>query len=318
MIKKKLLILVLSSLCFTFGLKAQTDNAVGQICLNPHILESEGLGQQAYSMLMSKLQQIATVGGMSGAGFDNRFIITAHIQKMESSQTQTIPQRNAVLLNVGIYVGDGLDGTLFSSYMYEAKGVGNSEDHAMASAIKKIDAAQPELQKAIAAGKRRILEYYDNSAGTIMNAAAASASAGNYDEAVNMLFAIPMCNGKYQAAQDRIAQYAAKSLDGKNMAVLSKARSAWSADPTEQGAADASGILDGIQAPSAKVQSEVASLQKEMASRLKADNDREHQLRAKEQQNSHDKQMAAIKAAASVAKAYAANRPKVVYRYLWW
>lgn len=315
---KKLLILVTSLLSFAFVLKAQTGNAVGQICLNPYIPDSEGLGEQAYSMLMSKLQQIASIGGMSGAGFDNRFIITAHVQKTESRQTQTIPQRNAVRLNIGIYVGDGLDGTLFSSYIYEAKGVGNTEDHAMASAIKKIDAAQPELQRVITAGKQRIITYYDNSAGTIMNAAAASASAGNYDEAVNMLFSIPMCNSKYQAAQNRIAQYAAKSLDGKNMAVVSKARSAWSADPTEQGADEANQILDDIQTPSAKVQNEVASLQKEMASRLKANNDREYQLRTKEQQNAHDKQMAAIKAAASVAKAYAANRPKVVYHYLWW
>lgn len=316
---KKLFLLFILSQCFVFGLRAQTVNdGIGQICLNPYIPESEGLGEQSYSTLMSKLQQIATIGGMSGTGFDNRFIITAHVQITKSSQTQTIPQNNAVRLNIGIYVGDGLDGTLFSTYIYDAKGIGDTEDHAIASAIKKISATQPKLQEAIALGKRRILDYYENMADGIIKAAKAAASAGNYDEAVNMLFSIPMANGKYQVAQDLIAKYAEKSLDDKNMAAVRKACSAWSADPTEQGAAEASEILEDVKAPSAKVQKEMTSLQKDIASRLKAESDREYQLRAKEQQNAHDKQMAAIKAAASVAKAYAANRPKVVYRYLWW
>lgn len=91
------------------------------ISLNPYVPETENLGQNANSMLISKLQQIATANGMSGAGFDNRFIITAHIQKLKSSQTQTVPQKNAVEINVGIYVGDGLDGTLYSNYNCDVK-----------------------------------------------------------------------------------------------------------------------------------------------------------------------------------------------------
>lgn len=315
---KKLFIFIISSLCFAFGLKAQTDNGIGRICLNPYIPESEGLGEQSYSMLISKLQQIATIGGMSGAGFDNRFIITAHIQKIKSSQTETIPQKNTVHLNIGIYVGDGLDGILFSSYIFENKGVGNSEDQAMAYAIKNINAAQPQLQEAIALGKQRILDYYNKIADGIINTASASASAGNYDEAINMLFSIPMTNGKYETAQVLIAQYASKSLENKNMTLIRKAYSAWNTNQTEQGAADASEILEDVQAPSTKIQSEVTKLQKEITSRLKTESDREYQLRTKEQQNAHDKQMAAIKAAASVAKTYAASRPKVIYRHMWW
>lgn len=315
---KKLFIFIISSLCFAFGLKAQTDNGIGRICLNPYIPESEGLGEQSYSMLISKLQQIATIGGMSGAGFDNRFIITAHIQKIKSSQTETIPQKNTVHLNIGIYVGDGLDGILFSSYIFENKGVGNSEDQAMAYAIKNINAAQSQLQEAIALGKQRILDYYNKIADGIINTASASASAGNYDEAINMLFSIPMTNGKYETAQVLIAQYASKSLENKNMTLIRKAYSAWNTNQTEQGAADASEILEDVQAPSTKIQSEVTKLQKEITSRLKTESDREYQLRTKEQQNAHDKQMAAIKAAASVAKTYAASRPKVIYRHMWW
>ena len=118
---KQIFISIAFALICSASAQAQTTKDIGLICLNPHIPETEALGQKATSMLTSKLQQIATANGMSGAGFDNRFIITAHIQKLKSSQTQTFPQKNAVEISIGIYVGDGLDGTLYSSYNCEEK-----------------------------------------------------------------------------------------------------------------------------------------------------------------------------------------------------
>ena len=158
---KHFLISLSATFCVALSTMAQTTKDIGLISLNPYVPETENLGQNANSMLISKLQQIATANGMSGAGFDNRFIITAHIQKLKSSQTQTVPQKNAVEINVGIYVGDGLDGTLYSSYNCDVKGIGNSEDQAISSAIRKVNPKQEELQEAIAKGKKMILNYYD-------------------------------------------------------------------------------------------------------------------------------------------------------------
>lgn len=70
--------------------------------------------------------------------------------------------------------------------------------------------------------------------------------------------------------------------------------------------------------PSAKVQAEAKSLQAEMTARIKATSDREFQLEKQKVQNEKDVQIATVRAAASVAKAYAQSRPKVIYRYYWW
>lgn len=315
---KHLFINLAVALAFSATAMGQTANDIGLISLNPYIPESEGLGQKATAMLQSKLLQIATVNGMSGAGFDNRFIITAHIQKLRSSQTQTFPQKNAVEVSIGIYVGDGLDGTLYSSYTCEAKGIGDSEDQAIASAIRKVVPTQEALQSAIIKGKEQILNYYDKMSGSILQTAKATAAAGRYDDAVNMLFAIPMNNKDFQTAQALIAQYGSTSLDNKNLEIVRQARSAWSANPTEEGASEASTILQKLDAPSAKVQTEAKSLQTEMASRLKAVSDREYQQELKQEQNEKEERLAAIKAAASVAKAYIASQPRVVYHYHWW
>lgn len=307
-----------ASLCLALTAVAQTAKDIGMICLNPVVSETEKLGTSSTTMLMTKLQQIATTNGMSGSGFDNRFIITAHIQMLRSSQTQTVPQKNAVEVSIGIYVGDGLDGTLYSSYSCQAKGIGSSEDQAVAAAIRKVNPNNPELQGAVAKGKQQIMDYYDKMSGNILKTAQATAAAGKYEDAINMLFAIPMGNKDYQQAQGLIAKYGSTSLDNKNLDIVRRARSAWSSDPTETGAESANGILQELEAPSAKVQQEARTLQNEMAARLKAVDDRNYQLEVKKAQDEKDVQLATVRAAAQVAKAYVASRPKVVYHYHWW
>ena len=212
---KQIFISIAIALISSASAHAQTTKDIGLICLSPHITETEALGQKATSMLTSKLQQIATANGMSGAGFDNRFIITAHIQKLKSSQTQTFPQKNAVEISIGIYVGDGLDGTLYSSYNCEEKGIGSSEDQAIAAAVRKVNPNQEELQRAIIKGKEMILKYYDKMSGNIIKTAKATAAAGRYEDAINMLFAIPMNNKDFQTAQFMFFLYGSKTL-GRN------------------------------------------------------------------------------------------------------
>ena len=317
--KIKLLFFYLLVLCGCVNqANAQSTEDIGLISLNPYVPDTEKLDAKTTSVLTGKLLQIATANGMSGSGFDNRFVITAHVQKVKSVQTQTYPQKSAVDVIIGIYVGDGLDGTLFSSYSCEKKGIGDSELQALASAINKVNPCQPDLQMAIEKGKKQILDYYSRMSSSIIAAAKATAAEGKYDDAMSMLFAIPIYNKDFQTAQNLIAQYGMTSLDNKNIDVIRQARSAWSSNPTENGATEALEILDKLDAPSSKVRAEAEKLQNEMSARLKALSDREFKLRTQKVQNAKDVKLTAIRAAASVAKAYAASRPKVIYRYLWW
>lgn len=309
-------IIVLLSLCLTT--LAQTAKDVGAICLNPYIPESEGLGPQTTRMMKNKLVQAATANGMSGSGFDDRFVITAHVQILDISETQTYPQKTVLNANISIYVGDGLDGTLFSNYVMEAKGLGDDKDQAIASAVRKINPNAPELQAAIQKGKEKIMAYYDRMAPQIVSKAEATAAAGNYDDAITMLLAIPVSNKNYAAAQRLVGQYSSTALDSKNLAVVARARSAWSANPTEEGAAEAQAILDGVDLPSPKVLAAVQKLSNEMAARLKAVSDREYRLEVKKANDEKEVAIATVNAAASVARAYYNNRPKVVYHIHWW
>lgn len=313
---------LITTLLIVFALssaEAQTANdKQGSIVLNPYLVQSEMAGQKSEKALKSKLQQTATLNGMAGSGFDNRFVIAGHIQELEAAMTETTPQKFAVRLNVGIYIGDGLDGTLFSSCMKELKGIGDTKDEAYASAIKKLRPADSDVQTAVQTGKQRILDYYDRISQDIISTAKSSAAAGDYDNAITSLMAIPMSCKSYEQAQKMIAQYGATSLGKQNKAYLSQAQAAWSASPNETGAEQARELLAKITVPSAEVTSASNKLMQEISSRLKAVDDRNAKNAKDIELANINAEKAAYQAAAQVATAYYNAQPKVTYHVYWW
>ena len=295
---------------------AAAQDATGLIVLNPYVAgECPG---RAATYLHDKLAQAATAWGMAGKGLDDRFVIAARPQEIDRRTTATIPQKTAVRLLVTFYIGDGLDGTLYSSQAIEVKGAGDNRDDAWLSALRKISPRDTGLRGMVDTGKSRITGYYDEAAPGIMSAAEAAAKSGDYGEAARLLLTIPSACRHYRAAQEKAAKYGEQELARHNQAIVARAKAAWSASPDNAGAAEASRILAEMEMPTGNELAAANSLSREMAARLKAAEDRRWNQKAKERQNSHNRQMALIKAAASVAKARYASRPKVVYRLGWW
>ena len=310
-------------------LLAQQDEALGKIALNPYVPESESIGKAATTALLSKLGQAATAAGMSGQGFDNRFVITAHVQELDCETTATYPPKTALRVNITVYVGDGVEGTLFSSFTKELKGIGDDRDGAYAAAVRKLQARDPQLLQAIEVGKQRIVQYYDQISSSVISTAEAAAAAGHYEDAITSLFSIPMACKDYETAQKLIARYGAVALESSNQKLIADARAVWSTQPDEAGASKAMELLNQLQAPSSKALAEAKTLNNEIVSRLKAVSDREWKLAVQQAQNEHNEEMAriesakrqniaAINAAASVARSYYNSRPRVVYHVHWW
>lgn len=319
-------------LCLFLGgqtsLQAQKNDMLGKIVLNPYVAEGEEYSPQVRQMLYSKLMQIATQGGMAGSGFDDRFVITAHAVPVNKELTGTIPQKTAVRLNLTVYIGDGFDGTLYSSHTVTLTGIGNNESLAYNNAIKKLSPSNAELQKSVSLGKQRIVDYYDRMSGDILHAAKAEAKGGRYDEAIIKLLAIPSSCKAYSEAQQLIGEYGRPAAQNANMELVQRARAAWSASPTEEGAARAQSILAQLSYPSQSVLNAAKSLTDDIAARLQKDRDAMWALLAQQLEHENEQQLAriesqrdqniaSIQARAEVEKAYA-SRPKVVYHVHWW
>lgn len=328
-IMKKTFILFL--LCLTTsGLSAQNAERLSQICLNPYISEDADLAEPCRQLLEDKLSLIATAGGLSGKGVDNRFIITSNVRPTKYAQTKTAPVKTVVNLSVSIYIGDGLNGTLFASANKDVKGVGDTEQEAFMSAIKSIPTRNGLFTQCVEEAKQRILKYYDAVAPSIISSAEATAAAGNYQEAISQLFTIPVQCAYYQKAQQSIADMAAEEIDVENRRLLALAQSAWGNSPDSYGASEANRYLNGIRFPSKAICAAIAQLSDAMDKRLSHIANQQWQKQMKEMTQRHQEELARIEsdkeksiafvnAAASVARTYLANRPKVVYRvYHWW
>lgn len=322
--------MLLFALIATPVICAQDSERMGMISLTPYIPEDTEITSNARPYLLDKLSQIATIGGLAGQGVDNRFVITANVREIKKTITASIPQKTAMRISVSIYIGDGIDGTLFASANKEVTGIGDSADEAYISAIRKIPVHDSALVGCVNEGKKRIIEYYDKISSSIIRSATATAASGDYQGAINQLFTIPMQCIRYEEAQSRIADISSQQIENENQTLLANARAVWGASPDRNGAERAEEYLNGIQYPTPEISTGIKQLCSEMSSRLSEIDNQKWNSEMQEMQNRHNTEMAQIEskkqrsiayinAAASVARVYAANRPKVIYRiYHWW
>lgn len=145
----------------------------GRIVLTVHLdAEKSHVPKNAARILKNKMSQIVTQNGMGGS-IVQRFIITANVNVLTQDITPTAPPMHAYTLDITFYIGDGVQGTLFSSTSVRAKGVGETEDKAFIAALKAVKVKDEAFAEMIATGKQRILEYYNSQCDMILQKHAA-------------------------------------------------------------------------------------------------------------------------------------------------
>lgn len=318
-------IILLIGLLTSFSAMAQLDEKAA-VSIQPDIQVEYDMPHLS-NVLYNKLSQIVTMSGLGGRSVGSPFIITANPVMLNSETLNTAPAKTAVELMVNFYVGNGMEGTLFSSCGISVKGVGDDLEKAYLSAVKKISPNNRDLQKMLGIARTRIVDYYQSHGAEIMAQAKALAGKKQYDEAYMMLASIPSVCSEYEQAQKLISTYAAEETESANNSILTRAKAAWAASPNQDGASEASSILSEIKYPSAKISERVNALTSEMSTRLKKveDTQRAHEHAAEmaqinadrqAQKDAHNERMAQINANERVARAYA-SRP-VHYHYHWW
>lgn len=304
---------------------------VETICITPYIPdEVQFPDNQLKKVLLDRLTQVVVQNGLASKGHDNRFVISANTHNVSESRTSTLPAKTALRLSVTFYVGDGKEGILFSSGNIELKGIGSGYEEAYRSALYKIRPNNPEIVQCLEVGKSRIMAYYDQIGKSVIQRAGSLIAVGNYDEAINLLFTIPMPCKHYQRAQEMIARYSEERIESYNKDLLLQAKAAWHADMSEDGAERAMSIMSAVQYPSKTISGQIDKFCAEVSSHLNTLSNQRWKIEMQQLQNRHHEEMAHIqsekerslayiKAAESVAKTWANNQPDVVYRiYHWW
>ena len=97
----------------------------------------ENVPASAKKMLLNKLGQLVTSNGISDNQYNSRFIITPNIVVSTKEVMPTSPVKVVLVLDVTLYIGDGIAGTLYASETFNVKGVGTTETKAYMQAIKR-------------------------------------------------------------------------------------------------------------------------------------------------------------------------------------
>jgi len=317
---KKCIILVIACLMasITFAQEQiQTMDDAARIALSAYMDPSSSIPNNAKKTLKDRMQKIITKNGM-GSAKNTRFIMTANVRELNLEKSETAPVIYIYDLEVNLYIGDGIDGTLFSSCSLEVKAAGDSKDKAYMAALKKIKASDPQYQSFINEGKKKIVDYYTAKCDFIITQAQTKAKNQDFDAAIAELMQVPdvckECYDKCMAAAQPIYQ---EKINQEGAKLLAEARGVWSAGQDVAAAEAAAAILAQVN-PQSSAFAGAESLNAEMAKRVKELDKREWDFMLKQQQDEVDLEKASIKAIRDIGVAYGENQQPTTYNVVWW
>lgn len=268
----------------------------------------EGMPTAARQSLSNKLTQVITSNGVANSGFNSRFILTANITVLTKDLTATAPPMQAYTLDVALYIGDGFDGTLFSSQSIQVKGVGTNETKAYMQALNNVKPADPNIIAFVQKGKQKIVEYYNSKCPFILKEAKTLEEQNKYEEAIFLLTSVPdACADCYEKTMTAVKPVYQKMVDRDCKIKLAEASNIWSANQSVDAANEAGAILSSIE-PQASCYGEVKALNAKIAARVKEIDAREWKYILKEQEQVSE----SIKAIRDVGVAYGNGQPKTV------
>jgi len=315
-----LLLLILSKSAYAQDTKGDI-GAINRVALAAYVpLQIENMPETARSLLVNKLNQIVTQNGLGGRFSNERFILTANINVLSRDIVTTTTSMTALVLEVTLYIGDGIEGTKFSSISTELKGVGESETKAYIAALRNLKTADPKYQTFIEAGEAKIIAYFNANCDNFLREAHALAGQNKFDEALYTLFGVPEVCGKcYQKATAAIIPIFKQQIEWTCKTNLANARSAWSSSQDINGAKTASNFLRKID-PNSSCYQEAQELTTMIGHRIYEIDQREWDFKLQQYEATVDVTKTLINAARDVGVAYASSRPKtVVYNIRgWW
>jgi hypothetical protein len=231
--------IVLLFLMFPFFVKAQNTrgktNDAGRIVLNTFLGKVEGVPEGALKLLNNKLSQIASGNGMGGSQSFPRFVISADIDVLTKDITPTAPPKTALTLGVTLYIGDGIEGTVFSSEYLELKGIANNETKAFIQSFRPLNPRNKKFNEFIENGKKKIIEYYNSKCDFILKEANTLADQKQFDSSILKLIEVPeVCKECYDKAMDLSTEVYKRKMENECQQNITKSNSLIAQDKWEE------------------------------------------------------------------------------------
>lgn len=306
-----------------------------QIALSIWVPDNTELTADAQRILQNKILQIASKQGIGADPGYSRFVFTANPVVNEKFITPTAPPKQAYKIDVTFYIGDGIEGKVFSSCNTSVSGVGDNETKAFINALKNIQVSSPDYQRFIAQGKAKIVAYFNEKCDGLIRESQTLSAAQKYDEAIYKLMSVPEeCRECYAKALNAADAVHRQKINRECQIILTEANALWSVEPNIVGAQKAGRALVRID-PDADCFGEALLLSRKMSDRVREIDERmwhaqqeklafqremvqkELDFRISKSERQDDLERERIRAYRDVQKTYAENQPEVQYLLFW-
>ena len=249
----------------------------------------------AKNVLYQSLNRIATENGLSTDSPTCPFVLTAHCDVLDKSNLPGPPIQTVYNLGVTFYMADTFTKKKFGTAYVTLDGVGTGEVKSYINAFRRISASNGEIKGLINRGKKSMMNYYDTQYPNIIKEAKRLESLQNYEEALTMVLAIPVCSKGGEEASRYGMQLYTKNLNRMNLFLLNRAKALWAAGQDQQTAYDVCAMLSQVD-PDAACYGEASKLMKEVKSQVRSDIDFEMREKYHDQIQLEKNRIAAVRA----------------------
>jgi hypothetical protein len=313
-------IIILAAVVFSNSVFCQTQSDASRVILNAAVIDTENkLPEEAKNQLIAKLNQVATENGVGGNALSARFVIAAKINVLSKDIVAGPPQMIAQNLEVAFFIGDATDNTIFSNTSLSIKGVGTNENKALISAIQNINPKNKQFIDFINSGKNKVIEYYTSQCDFIIKNAVTLTGKQEYDAAIYELMKVPeVCKACYEKCMHAVQPIYQKKIDREGIQALNEAKNKWNSSRNNNGAEEASVLLNKID-PSSSSYKEAVSLTENIRKKIEADEKRIWEFKMKKYVDGVKLEQQRIEAAKQMAIEYYKNQPQtIIYNRIIW
>lgn len=264
--KRFLLISLLSCLLGGMACAQDCDIHLMAIEANPDGEMPEAAGEYLFNRLCTAV----TGDGISATGQYAQFFIAAKALPLYEQAVTGAPVKTALTLSLNLYIGDYWGEKVFDRMSLEIRGVGESRERAYLNAFRSLNKNNQQVANFLEKGKQRIIAYYDAEYNNIIREAQRESALRNYERALFLLGAVPVCCNGYDTVADELVKTYHEYIDYNCDRLLMQARNAWAVHPDQRGAAEAARILNQLE-PDAACYGDAMDLYREIKDKMKDD-----------------------------------------------
>ena len=171
-----------------------------------------------------------------------------------------------------MFLADTFRKQKYASHYFELDAVGNNETKAYMSAFKGIAPRNAQIATFFETGKKKMIAYFDTQYPNIIKEAKRQADMQEYENAIAMLMAVPVCSKGGEECTKVGMDIYVKYRDRINNAILTNAEAIWATNQTQASAREAAFLLVQID-PESSAYKKGKELLSEMKKQIRADID---------------------------------------------